>query len=212
MAAVQTDPIGQFNPIQYPFITDETRNMLAREKVRLMRDESAGIPAADIHRTEKFIFRSKPGTNRMIYHDFDTPPLKGIKNFDHYRFQWEKRKIEEAGLGPDSSEKDQAAAVAMAEKRIKDLTWRNAGNTKITFHRVRRHNECYFPTNDEVLAAYVRDLMTRRVGDFANVYEVSGKSRVIVGDKAFPDTELGWQTARTYARDNNIDDIKLVSE
>lgn len=197
--------------VTYPQVTDETRQMLAQERIRLLRQPEMAQPAVDLHRNEKYIFRSRPGTHRMIYHDFDVPPLEGSKNFDFYNKGWETRQIKAAGLTPDSTEEQRKEAVKAARKRIDDLTFANDG-TKIVFNRVRRTNECYWATNNELLAAYVRDLVKRRVGEFVNVYEVSGKSRVVVGDKAFPDTELGWQTARTYARDHNIDDIKLVKE
>lgn len=212
MVAVPSSQSSQFTPQQYPFITDETRQLLAAEKIRLQRDESAAIPAADLNRSERFVFRSQPGTARMIHHNIDVPPIKGIKHYEHYRYQWERRQIEAAGLGPDSDESKGAAAVKAAEKKIKDLVWRNSGSDLITFNRVRKTNECYFATDDEVLASYLRDLKERRVGTFGNVYEVSGRTRIVVGDKAFPDTELGWSTARAYARDNGIEDIKRVNE
>lgn len=208
MAAVATQ---QFTVQNYPFITDETRQLLAQEKIRLLRDESA-VNAADLNRNERYVFRSKPGTHRMIYHNIDIPPIKGGKHYEHYRYQWELRQIALAGLNADSDEKSQADAVAAAEKHIASLKRRNSNSDLIVFARVRRANECYFATDDDVMAAYLRDLKDRKVGSFSNVYEVSGKSRVVVGDKAFPDTELGWQAARTYAREHSVDDIKLVKD
>lgn len=212
MAQAQTAPIGeQFTAKTYPFITAETREMLAQEKLRLQRDQSAGVPPADIHRSEKFIFRAKPGTARMIHHNIDVYPQPEAKNFAFANKIWERNQLRKAGVKADASDDEKKKVVAAARAQVDDLTYRNGGDL-IVFNRVRRSNECYYPTNDEVIAAYLRDLVERKVGAFKDVYEVSGNARIIVGDLAFPDTELGLRTAMAYAREHKIDDIKRVSE
>jgi hypothetical protein len=193
-----------------PGISPAIREMLALERKRLKSDPLANPAPADLTVSNTFIFRSKPGSHRMIVHNLPMPPDEGQYATDA-KYQFAKRTYIRLVAKKAYPELSGPEAFAKIAERMLDLQER-IGDTRIFFVRVARHCECFYPTDDPVVAAYVRELIEAKVEPFNKVHEVSGKARVIVGEEAFPDTTLGWTMARQYAAEHEIADIKLVKE
>lgn len=188
------------------YVEQELRSELASQRARMLRDPAEAVPPVDLGLPHKYIFRTKPGMFRgAIVHTLDVPPdefqlnTTDEKKIAFYLKRWEKK---HSGKG----EKERYAS--LVEK---------LGGKNIRFTRVPGAKECFFATDDQEVADYIRDLIRDQRGEFAYVYEQNGKARWIVGDgtefaKAFPDTSLGIQAAQRYATEHNLNDIKRVTE
>lgn len=210
MAATATSPITQARPAAYPSITPETRAELANEWKRLRADPDRAVTPADLTNDATYLFRAKPGTFRKIVHSLPLAPEEAQYETEaKWMFalrNW-KRLVAQPAF-PDLDRDDAAKAMTARLEAVRDAI----GDNRIIFTSIPRKQECYFPTESTVIAEYIRDLIARNVGEFAQVYEASGKARVVVGDKAYPDTETGWRLARSYAAQHGLTDIKLVKE
>lgn len=188
----------------YPTVNNETLELLRQQQQELLRNGGERVePPAELNRPERFIFRSQPRTFRRIVHQLDLPP-EVEENDDtvvgrQKRFllrTWQRRhKADPTG--------DAERLGYVAEQ---------VGGSVIAFREVARKWECWFATDDEQVAGYLRGLVTNKVGEFAHVYEQNGTARVVVGDTAFPNTEMGWRAAREHAQLIGVTDIKIVAE
>lgn len=194
----------------YPEIGPETRAQLALERKRLMQNPDGQRFPAELNHRERFVFRTRPGTHRLLQHDLPMPPNEAAYP-DPRAHTFALRVWARLVAQPAFPNNSRDEAIKLMTAKMEDL-YERLGDRRLLFTRVPYHVECYYATNDEVVAAYLRDLVARGVGDFKDVYEQSGRSRVVVGDKAFPDTQGGWGLARAYAAEHGIEDIKLVKE
>lgn len=210
MAATAATRFTEARSMSYPAVTPETRAELAQEWKRLRADPDRAIAPAELTNDAKYLFRAKPGTYRKIVHTLPLAPEEAqYADEAKWKFalrNW-KRLVAQPAF-PGLSRDEAAKALTERLEEVRDAL----GDTRITFTTIARKQECYFPTENEVIANYIRGLIAQGVGEFAQVYEASGKARVVVGDKAYPDTETGWRLARSYAAQHNIEDIKLVKE
>lgn len=199
----------------YPQVTPELRDQLAHERRRLVAMPELAMPPADLSRDERYLFRTRPGTHRGLLFALPLPPEEAAFNDNTVKYQFEKRRWTRLVARPMFPDLDRDAAFEKASELLEDIRDR-LGDAVIRFTQVGRAQECVFGTDDEVVAAYVRGLITSGKPPFDRVYEESGKARVVVGSgkdaKAFPNTNAGWNAARNYASTNNIEDIKLVKE
>lgn len=195
MAAIATQSLGQ--TANYPAISDRIWADLRQQQRQLLESPERAKPAAELFRTERFIFRTKPeaGIKRLV-HTLDAKPevdgpedRRGAFNLA----RWEKRHKDEPGY-------------AERMERFADVL----GGRSVVFQAIPRHSECWFATDDPELAAYLRGLIKDGRGDFAHVYETNGQARLIVGNEAFPNSALGWEMARRAAQAAGIADIKIV--
>lgn len=214
MVATQTRPM---QAPSYPQVTKATRDEIAAERKRLLQNPDVDPRPADITRAEKFVFRTTPGRYRQVIHSIPIAPDMASFNDNENKFKFHERewKRNVADKARTSKETREEAAVRLRDELA--MLVELVGDNKIVFTRIPKHLECVYSTDDETIAAYLRGLMKARVGEFAYVYEVSGHSRVIVGlgtdnEMVFPDSELGWSKARSYASEHNIEDIKVVKE
>lgn len=190
-------------PRSYPIVTNETMELMRQQQRQLIAQGVQGKPAAELTTTKRYVFRTKPDTYRHLVHQIDVKPYVDPDDTSpdgqRRKFilsRWMLRhKADPAG----DAERLQAIADA-------------AGGAIISFTTIRGHQECWFETDDAQLAAYLRDLVTRRVGEFAQVLESNGTARVVAGDMAFPNTEMGWKAAREHAQTAGVADIKIVTE
>lgn len=193
----------------FPQISPETRQRLLAERMKLISDPEHAKPPADLTVEARYLFRSNPGTVRGVVHNLDMPPIDTeAKHYKHVRRRWEDRMVRQYGKPGEKRE----AVVARAEKFFQELTGiEHLDRTMIVFSPVKRAQECYFATDDPMVAEYVRDLIARKVGEFVHVYEQNTRARVVVGDEAFPDTDSGWRLARQHAALHGITDITVVT-
>jgi hypothetical protein len=194
-----------------PLISPAVRQQLAQERKRLAADPDRGHIPAELNLTATYVFRAKAGTYRRILHRLPMPPEEASYG-DEKRYKFNKRRWD----------------AIVAHKRYPDLTREKAadklaavrdalGDAKLKFTQIPHHIECFYATNSDVVGEYLLGLITRKVGEFANVYREANRSRVVVGfgtdlAQAFPNTEGGWRLARQYAADHGLIDIKLVEE
>ncbi len=201
----------------YPPVSASTIDEVRQQRRQLEANPELQVMPVDLGIKERFIFRSRPGTVRMIEHDIPQPPMAGLdeKRDKFIRREWERRMVR---TFKDADKKEtNEAIIARAEKFFADITERNNGDARIRFNRVSRKNECWWSTDDAVLAGYIRDLMKRRVGEFEYVYEENGLARFVVGPdtelmKSFPNTPSGMTSAFAYAAEHEISDIKIVND
>lgn len=214
MAAAATAPIT-LGVTNAPVISQETRRALEAERRRLMADPDRSLQPADLQVDATYVFRTNPGTYRRVVHDLPMKPeISSFKDDKRYEFalrQWTRLVAKPAFPKAASNEAAADSMAAMLENIREHL-----GDTRLIFTRIRRANESFYATDDEVIALYLRSLIAARVGEFAEIYEVSGRSRVVGGrgtenEMAFPDTTLGWNAARTYQREHG-GSIELVTE
>lgn len=212
MAAVATQRMDVSQSI--PVITPEVRAQLAMERKRLLADPGRAQLAAELTFSAKHIYRSKPGTHMHILHQLPMPPEEAASG-DEKQFNFALRRWKAIVAQPWFPDLPREKA---AEKLIAYLDGvRDAlGDTQLKFTRVPRHKECYFVTNNDVIAGYIDRLIERKIGEFAHVYKEQ-KARVVVGlgtdlAQAFPNTDGGWRLARAYAAEHDITSIELVKE
>lgn len=193
----------------YPQISPEVRQRLLTERMRLISDPEGSKPPAELTVEARFLFRSYPGTVRGVSHNLDLPPVDTeAKHYKHVRRRWEDRMAKQHAEKGETREQ----TVKRMEQYYQDLTSVNhLDRTMIVFTPVKRAQECFFATDDPMVAAYIRDLIARKVGEFAQVYEQNTRARVVVGNEAFPDTDAGWRLARQHAALTGQTDIKLVT-
>lgn len=201
----------------YPPVTAATIDEVRQQRRTLEANPELQILPVDLGLKERYIFRTRPGTVRMVTHDIPQPPMAGLeeKRDKFIRREWERRMVR-TFKDPNRKESNEQI-IARAERFFADVTDHNGGDSKIRFNRVSRKNECFFSTNDPVLADYVRDLVKRRVGEFEYVYEENGLSRIVVGPdtdlmKSFPNTASGKTSAFAYANEHGLSDIKIVDD
>ncbi len=207
MAATTVQPIPYS---QTPVISQQTREKLAQERKRLAADPSAVQIPADLNTNSKYVFRTKPNTFRQLVITLPLPPEEAnfVGNQAQYEFalrRW-KRLVGGPGLTGPAREKASEDLKAQLEA-VRDAL----GDERIIFIRVKRHVECYYPTDNPVIADYLRGLMTAGKEPFDKVYEVSGLTRLVVGDTAFPNTELGRKLAFAHMAEHG-GDLKIVTE
>lgn len=197
-----------------PLISDAVRVQLAAERRRLAADPGVRQVPAELSFSAKHIYRTKPGTYRRVRHNLPMCPEEAAFGDEKtYRFAKRRWDVLVAQRWFPELERDKAAERLAA---YLDTVRTALGDTKIKFTTVPRHQECYFVTNDDVVAGYLDALIAREAGEFREVYK-EHKARLVVGmgtDKAeaFPNTELGSRLARAYAAEHGFDEIKLVKE
>lgn len=183
----------------HPQISAETREALARERKKLAADPSLVLLPADLTANAKYLFRTRPGTYRQLLHKLPLPPDEA--NFSEHpaKFQFQMRtwgRLVAQPMFPNLKRED---AIKAATKRLTEV-FERLGSDQIIFRRVKRAVECYYPTDDEVIAGYLRDLIATGREPWDRVYEVSGRSRIVLtppeGEPiAFPNTEGGRKLA-----------------
>lgn len=214
MAAVSsTSPVKPLAP-SAPLISDAVRAQLAQERRRLAADPSVRHVPAELSFGARHVYRTRPGTYRRVRHNLPMCPDEATYGDEKaYRFALRRWKVLVAqSWFPDLPREEAADKLAAYLETVRDAL----GDTKLKFTTVPRHQECYFVTNDDVVAGYLDQLIERGIGEFAQVYK-EHKARLVVGagtDKAeaFPNTELGSRLARAYAAEHGFDEIKLVKE
>jgi hypothetical protein len=202
---VQTIPYAQT-----PVISKETREKLAQERKRLAADPSAVSVPADLAANAKYVFRTKPNTYRQLVVTIPLPPDEANFPGEPAQYNFVKRRWARlvGGPGLTGDARDKAAA----EKKAQLEAVRDALNDdRIVFIRIKRSVECYYPTDNPVVAEYLRSLMLAGKEPFDKVYEVSGLTRLVVGDTAFPNTELGRKLAFAHMAEFG-GDLKIVTE
>lgn len=160
--------------------------LMTSQRLELLRHPQTEYPA-DLTRGERYIFRTRPGTVKALVHQMDLIPdgYEG-KHADFYLRRWEKR-------NPD---KKQVAVM----KAVRDAV----GSSAIKFIRIQRKNECYFATDNPVVAGYLRALVEAKTGDFQYVYEENGASVVVAGEMVYPNTMTGRRAAIEYAAEHQV--------
>jgi hypothetical protein len=198
-----------------PPITPETRAQLAKERLRLLADPARPSLPAEMNLSAKHVYRAKPGTYRRIKHNLPMPPEEKQAG-DEKRFNYDlriwKAKVAAAWY-PDLEREAAAKKLTAYLNKVRDAL----GDTRFKFTQVPRHQECFYATNDEVIAGYIDDLIARGVGEFAQVYREGGRTRVVAGlgteqAKAFPNTASGRALAFEYANEHGITAIEIVEE
>lgn len=204
----------------YPPVTAATIEEVRQQRRTMEANPELLTPPVDLNLPQRFIFRTQPGTVRQVVHDIPQPPMAGLdeKKDKFLRREWERRMLRQFRDPKNPNEKD-AEIVKRAEAHYAAVIEHNdpPGEAKIRFSRVSKRNECYFSTDDPVLAAYLRDLVKRGVGEFQHVYEQNGRARIVVGPetaqvKSFPNTDSGRRAAFAYASEHGIGDIKMVED
>jgi hypothetical protein len=214
MAAVSSSHITNPAPT-VPLISPEVRAQLAQERKRIASDPSRETIPAELNLTATYVFRAKAGTYRRILHRLPMPPEEASYG-DEKRYKFNKRRwdaIVAHKRYPDLTREKAADKLAAELDAVRDAL----GDAKLKFTQIPHHIECFYATNSDVVGEYLLGLITRKVGEFANVYREANRSRVVVGfgtdlAQAFPNTEGGWRLARQYAADHGLIDIKLVEE
>lgn len=171
----------------------KTMVLMRQQQAELLRSGEGAAPPAELFSDKRFVFRTKPAARIVrLQHTVDARPEdNGDKRSEFLIRRWDKRH-------PDKADRELL-------EYIHDVVGRT-----FTFTPISGKRECYFATDDQKVADYLRSLMNRRLGEFANVYEESGNRRLRVGDMEFPATALGRQTALAYAEKNGIAEIRFV--
>lgn len=168
--------------------------MMRNQQRELLQQAADNAIPAELYSKAKYIFRSKPGRTPRIQHTVEIRPEDmDDSRSRHLIKRWEKRH-------PTKEERDEI-----------DHIYNTLGTT-FAFTMIRNSKECYFETNDDIVARYIRRLIDRRIGDFANVYEERGGRSIRVGDQIFPATRLGKQTALAYAEAHGLTDLTFVED
>lgn len=171
----------------------DSLDLMRKQQESLSREQAEGAAPAELYSTAKYVFRTKPVARiARLVHTVDVQPedLEDARSA-HLIRRWNKRH-------PHKTERDMIEHVYEAVGRT------------IVFSRIRGRRECYFETNDPVVAKYLRGFIERGVGDFKNVYEERGTLRIKVGDRMFPATELGRRTAMAYAEESGIKELTFI--
>ena len=153
-----------------PFVSRDTIELMRSQQRELLRHPERQAPAADLNRGERYIFRTYPGTCPTVVHSVWVRPDKDTKRAEFYQRRWEHYHGGEDGEPTDASKAER--------RRLADIAERARGAT-ITFTGIPNHRECYYATDDAVLAAYLRNLVDIKKGEFAHVYEESGRTRLV---------------------------------
>lgn len=214
MTSVPSSNLVNPQPVA-PLISKETRAALEIERRRLMADPALRHIPAEITFNAKHVYRARPGTYRRIVHFLPMPPEEAAAGDEKkYQFALRRWKATVAQKAyPDLPREDAAKKLTALLEKVRDAL----GDTQIKFTSIPRHQECFFGTNDDVIAAYIDGLIAKRTGEFAQVYKESGRVRIVVGmgtDKAeaFPNTETGRRMAHAYAAEHGIKTIEIVEE
>lgn len=193
-----------------PVITDAVRKQLEQERLRMLADPSATLTPADLTSSSKYLFRSKPGTHKLIIHTLPMPPEEANygdeKRYHFYARRWAVLVAQQ--YYPDLT-RDEAVKRLSAE--LEELR-NEIGDTQFKFSQITRRQECFLGTDSDRLATYIRKLIAMRKGEFAQVYEANPRARIVVGDETFPDTETGRRLAHAYAAEKGISEIKVLKE
>lgn len=185
VTSVESDEIVIPDVMPYP-----TQDLIRQQQRDLLRNPERREPPVELNRTERYIFRSHPGTHRAITHTIDVRPE--VYADDHTPAG--KRQAFELRRWLHRHRGDPGAAELLAT-----VAEHNNGPTVVFHPTARGRFECYMATEDPVVAAYVRELMDRKIGEFAAVYEESGHTRILVGGHSFPNNDIGWRTAKALA-------------
>ena len=207
MAATTVQPIPYS---QTPVISQQTREKLSQERKRLASDPNALLVPADLSTNAKYVFRTKPHTYRQLVVTLPMPPDEANFPGEPAQFNFVKRRWDRLVGGPGLTgvDRDKAAAAKIAQlEAVRD----ELGDDRIVFVRIKRAVECYYPTDSPVIAGYLRGLMAEGKEPFNQIYEVSGLTRLVVGDTAFPNTELGRKLAFAHMAEHG-GDLKIVTE
>lgn len=177
---------------------DEIMEKLEAQKKALLNDPGMMIPPADLsHIESRYLFRTRAGTVRMLTCWLDAFPDLFTNDLDGRKAAaWKKI------YNRRYDQKKQADIV--------ELT-RRANGPQIIFSRVPLKHECYYATDDEVLAAFIRAKMIEGNGPWQHVYEEQPTAVLIVGQEVFPATEQGTLAANQYAAEHGIDTIRRDS-
>lgn len=190
---------------QYLAPTSGARALMQEQRAALAAHPERQKPAADLSRTERFLFRTKPGTVARLMHTIDTKPediYADERIFNFYVKRWNQR-----------HPKDEFKQFGYTDpaKYLDDVTQANGART-IAFRPIPGTQEGYYATDNELLAGYLRLQMNRKVGEFNDVYEEDQHTVLKVGDEVFPANTRGWDSARAYALDKGIADVKIVRQ
>lgn len=199
-----------------PHVSAATIEAIRQQRFQMERDPEGSRPPAELHRAERFIFRTHPGTVRALTHNLDVPPEGGEggtdKELARFKFatrRWEQRMAKRFPKAKPDEKPEQT--VARARRFYEQITsLEHLDGAIVSFQRVPKRQECFYATDDPMVADYLRGLVKAKIGEFAHVYEQNGRARIVVGDTAFPDTPGGRQMAFAYAAEQNIAELRMV--
>lgn len=203
-----------------PFVTDETREAMRQQLLMEARNPNLRIAPTDLGLTNTYVFRTLPGMYRQVMHTVDGPPQEtdNEKRTAFNRKRWEQRVTGATKRTRDSGQPPAKvfATAAEAERYYDDLIDR-LGSRTFAFNRIGKKLECFYATDDDVIAGYLKALIEAKIGEFAHVYCERGGARLVVGlgtdlEKAFPNTETGRKFAHQYAQDAGVTSIEIVTE
>lgn len=191
MAASANPMIGQ--PRRVPRITPETREEMRQRDFQAIRTPELESKPAPLRRTERYVFRTKPRTCRGLVHYINVRP-DGLDETDpkeRMRLRrwdfWQKKEI--AKYGDDWP-------------NLVQRVYEEIGGHTIAFHPINKKFECFFATDSDDVATYIRHFMKHGIGEFKWVYEQNPRAKWVVRDdnvaKAFPNTDTGARMAQEY--------------
>ena len=197
--------IGQPRP--RPRITPETREALRQRELQAVRTPELETPPAPLRRTEKYVFRTWPRTCRVLVHWINTRP-EGLDETDPK----ERAKLRRW----DFWQKKDITLYGEEWPRLVQRVYEEIGGNTLAFHPIGRKYECFYATNNEDVANYIRHFMKHGIGEFKWVYEQNPRAKWVVGQgdqaKAFPNNEMGARMAQEYALSLGATTLELLPD
>jgi len=156
-------------------------------------DESRRAPRAKLKANYRYLFRSYPGSSRQMLVHIPTLP-------DRYLNERHERSVKAKYLKKYGLEK--ARLLHALRDRV--------GSADIFFQNVPGHAECFYGTDDPVIARYLREAVREGKGVFPDVYEERPNGKIYVNGVSFDDNAEGWQAAGQFARETGVATITRV--
>lgn len=190
-----------------PRITPEIREEMRQRELKAQRQPETSVAPKTLNRTEKYVFRTRVRTVRGLVHYIDVRP-EGLDEDDaavrHRLKRW------------DFHHKDDAKKYGKDWPALVQRVYDKIGGPKLEFVPIYHAFECFYATNDDDIAAYIRHFMARGIGEFKDVYEQSPRIKWVVGDgdatKSFPSTQMGAQMAQEYAASLGVTTLELLPD
>ncbi len=202
MAATAQTILGQPAKRRQPRVTQEMRDRLKMEELRIKRNPELNTPAAPLNVDEKYVFRTYPRTVRGLVHYIDVRP-EGLDETEaknrHTLKRW------------DFNHRKEAPEYRALVQRV----YEENGGPHLEFRKLGRQFECFYATDSKDMADYLRHQMKiapLRNTEFMHVYEQSPRSRYVVGDQAFPNTEMGLKAARKHMSEIGVTTLEIVED
>lgn len=156
----------------------------------------------------KYIFRSKTDDYLRIVVTLDLPDDSWLSPADPYgKAKLERYKRRTAREVP---------GVGLSWGKLNRIAAEMIGGNTIAFHSIARTKECWYATEDDYVAALLREHMRMAItpgfprSDFRDVYEVSGTRKFTVDGFEFADDAQGQATMIAYLQKTKGGVIKIV--